>query len=153
MDISTNDCKGCKHKERCSGGEWFSYGEIFYCRKQMIFLIEHLVELGEGNWPANPDGSSYIDPSLRSKSFRNEAYFCKPAGLVACIMGRLDKTGEDGITLMEDIHSGIREYRDLKSVAKRALNYISGYRKRKEGYRSFKSRTKPTNVSFSNKRR
>ncbi len=135
------DCRKCVSKG-CMGKEWYSYADIRWCRFQCIWLITHIVELGEGNWPDNPDGSSYVDPALRSKSFRSEAYFCKPVGLVAEVMSRLGKTGEDGITLMEDIQSGIKEYNNLKTIAKRALDYISGFRRRKEPYSAWKYRQK-----------
>lgn len=135
-----DDCKGCKFA--CKNRDFYTWGEIRFCRTQMMWLITHIAELGEGNWPTNPEGSSYVDPALRSKSFRDEAYFVKPSGMLAEIKKRLSRTGEDGITLMEDIHSGIRRYEDLKSVAKRALNYISGFRQRKESYSAFKYRSK-----------
>jgi len=114
----------------------------------MIWLIEHIVELGEGNWPDNPDGSNYVDLPIGSYRPKSGAYFTKPAEIVAEVMTRLNKTGEDGITLMEDIHSGIRRYEDLKSVAKRALNYISGWRRRKSSYRAWKSKQKGYKSNF-----
>ncbi len=135
------ECKNCKHN--CVRHDWFSYGEIFFCRFQMIWLISNIAELGEGNWPDSPDSSSYVDLPI-SKQFRDEAYFAKPVELVAEIMTRLRKAKQDGQTLMEEIHSGLREYYLLSGVAKTALNYISGWRRRRETYRSWKSRLKPS---------
>lgn len=129
----------CKN---CSGKDWYSYGEIFFCRPQMIFLIEHLGELSEDKWPESLDGSSYVDIPITKKQFRSEAYFCKPREILAAVMMRLGKTGEDGVTLMEDIQGGITEYRELKTVAKRALNYISGLRRRKTSYADWKKTKK-----------
>ena len=134
------DCKKCKFA--CKDRDWYSYGEIRFCRLQMIWLIEHIEELSDGNWPVDPKASSYIDEPMTSKSFVGEAYFARPSGILAEIMARLNRTGEDGVTLMEDIQSGIDRYSELKSVAKRALNYISGWRRRKTSYTDWKSKRK-----------
>ena len=127
-----NDCTQCK--SHCKRRDWFPYGEIRFCRVQMIFLIEHIVELGEGSWPANPDSSSYVDSPIRSRQFNADAYFTKPTEMVAEVMTRLNRT-EDGSCLMEEIHSGLTERYLLSPKARKALNYISGWRRRKESYK------------------
>jgi len=140
------DCYRCKKPKNCVGKEFYSYGEIRFCRTQMFWIIEHIGELGEGEWPN--EGSSYVDLPITSNTFSDEAYFTKPEEIVAEVMGRLGRTGEDGVTLVEDIQSGIRRYEDLKSVAKRALNYISGLRRRKTSYSEWKSHRKGHNIDF-----
>ena len=126
------------------GRDWFSYHEIYFCRTQMMWLILNIVELGKGNWPDNPDGSSYVDPAITSKSFRDEAYFVKASGLAGEVKTRLKKVGKDGQTLKEEISSGLCDYNLLSSVAKSALNYISIYdwRKRKISYIDWKKSKK-----------
>ena len=103
----------------------------------MIFLIEHIVELGEGNWPPSPDSSAYVDLPIRSRQFNDDDYFTKPTEMVAEVMSRLNRT-EDGSVLMEEIHSGLTERYLLSNEAGKALNYISGWRRRKESYKEFK---------------
>ena len=106
----------------------------------MVWLISNIVELGEGNWPANPDGSNYVDLPITSKSFRREAYFAKPIELVAEVMSRLNKTKQDGSTLLEEIYSGLHGYYLLSEGAQKALNFISGWRRRGESYKDWGSR-------------
>ncbi len=130
-----DDCVKCKHN--CIRRDYFSYHEIRFCRTQMIFLIEHILELGEGRWPASPDGSSYVDLPIRSRQFNQEAYFTKPTEMVAEVMSRLNRT-EDGPVLMEEIHSGLCERHLLGKKARKALNYVSGWRRREESFESFK---------------
>ena len=127
-----DDCIQCK--SHCKRKDYFSYGEIRFCRVQMIFLIEHIVELGEGSWPSSPDSSSYVDLPIRSRQFNDDAYFTKPTEILAEIMIRLNRTG-DGSVLMEEIHSGLTERYLLGKEARKALNYISGWRRREESYK------------------
>ena len=143
MTKQLSDCKGCKSAELCGNRDWYSWGMIRFCRVQMIWLIDCLVkgDLDREHWPQG-EGSSYTDVPISKRTVRDEAYFTKPTETIAEIMTRLNRTGEDGVTLMEDIQSGITEYSQLKSVSKRALNYISGNRRRKEPYKDFKSRLK-----------
>ena len=129
-----NDCGKCKF--HCKHMDWFSYGEIRFCRTQMIFLIEHIVELGEGSWPPSPDGSGYVDLPIRSRQFNADAYFTKPTEMVAEVMSRLNRTA-DGSVLMEEIHAGLTERYLLSPEARKALNYSSGWRRRKESYKAF----------------
>ena len=128
-----DDCVKCGHS--CARRDYFSYREIRFCRVQMIFLIEHIVELGEGSWPSSPDSSSYVDLPIRSRQFNDDAYFTKPTEILAEVMIRLNRTGEDGSVLMEEIHSGLTERYLLSSEARKALNYISGWRRREVSYK------------------
>lgn len=138
------DCRKCSKlglSKGCVGKEFYSYSDIRFCRFQMIWLIEHIGELSEDKWPGSPDSSSYVDMPITKKQFRDEAYFVKPRVILADIMIRLDRTGEDGVTLMEEIHSGLHEYSLLSRAARNALNYISinDWRKRKTSYGQWKA--------------
>ena len=130
-----DDCIQCK--SHCKRKDYFSYGEIRFCRVQMIFLIEHIVELGEGSWPSRPYSSSYVDLPIRSRQFNDDAYFTKPTEMVAEVMSRLNRT-VDGSVLMEEIHSGLTERYLLSPEARKALNYISGGRRKTLSYKEFK---------------
>ena len=113
--------------------DWFTPGEIVFSRPQMIFLIEHLDLLKEGNWPPNPNGSSYIDPAVKGR-IKAHAYFEIPAQYYAEVSDRLEATGQDGEVLQDEINSGLIEIDLLSRVARSALNYMSGWRRRKIGY-------------------
>lgn len=109
--------------------EWYAPYEIVFSRPQMVFLIEFLDILRQGEWPPGPS-SSYTDfPSKRTKP---GAYFEKPADIYIEVSRRLETTGKDGITLLEEVQNGLNDYTLLSSVAKQALNYISlwDFRKR-----------------------
>jgi len=95
----------------------------------MIFLIEHIPELSEGNWPNNPEGSSYIDVPINKRTVKSEAYFAKPCEMAGEVYSRLIKTGKDGKILRNQIRAG-DEWPDFEPEAKMALNYISGLERR-----------------------
>jgi len=100
----------------------------------MIFLILNLETLEAGNWPPNPDDSNYIDIPLKSRRHHHEAYFTRPLEMVAEIKVRLETTRDAGEALIDEIQGGITDYGRLSRPAKRALNYISGWRRRRMSF-------------------
>lgn len=113
---------------------YYKLGEIRFTRKQCIFLILHIETLELGNWPVNPLGSGYIDIPLKSKRAKHEAHFTRPVEMAAEIKIRLRTTGDAGEALVDEIHAGITEFEDLSRPAKRAANYVSGWRRRRMSF-------------------
>lgn len=103
----------------------------------------YLKMLGEGSWPPNPQGSSYIDLPFRKRMYK--AYFETPVQFSAEVNSRLDKTKSDGAILYWQIQAGIIDYEDLVPEAKNALNYMSGWRRRSLPYGFFKKRSRYRN--------
>lgn len=115
--------------------DWYSPGEIRYTRDEMIFGIIHLGLLKEGIWPPEHKETGYTG-SHGSRGHR--APFENPSGFAGEINARFKTTGEAGEALVDEIQGGIIDYADLSRPAKRALNYISGWRRRKQTYSQFK---------------
>ena len=101
----------------------------------MWFLILHIDPLRDGEYPPDPQGSSYTGPAVRSQP-RQSAPFEKPAQLAAEVDARLKKCRIEGKLLEEEIKNG-KEWDELTRWSKRALNYVSGYRRRRTGYRQW----------------
>ena len=116
--------------------DWFSPGEIRFQREEMIWLIEHLKELEQGKWPPDPSGS--VAPEGRT-GFKAEGYFVRPVQFASEVKVRLRTTGEAGEALVDEIAEGILDYEGFCGPAKRALNYVSGFRRRKATYGMWKS--------------
>lgn len=119
--------------------DWYAPKDIKFSREQMMWLIRHLGELLDGDWPANPWGSSYTEiPSIKGGS--SEARFVRPCQFAAEVEVRLKLTGLEGKLLMAELNGGWQEvpYEQLGKESRDALNYISGWRRRKQTYREFK---------------
>lgn len=127
------DCRKCQTYQDCAGKDWFHYGEIRFCPYQVIFIIRGTEILRAGNWPANPDGSSYIDPNIKT-GYRSEAYYAKPTGILAEVEYRLKRTGTDGKLLRAEVLAGL----DLSQESKDALMYIKGWRRKRMSYQSWR---------------
>ena len=122
-------CQSCKSYKNCLGKEWFSYSDFRWCVWQVIWVIQHSEVLRAGNWPLSPDGSSYIDPWIKT-GYRSEAYFVKPEEILAEVEWRLKQTGKDGKLLWDEVVGGL----ELRPEAKDALMYVKGFRRKKQSY-------------------
>jgi len=101
----------------------------------MQWGILNLNSLEEGNWPPDHKETGYVG----SQGSRNTKTKFLPAALFfAEITFRLKTTGEAGEALVDEVQSGITDYEGLSGPAKRALNYISGFRRRKQTYSQWK---------------
>lgn len=137
------------YKGHAIEGAWWSPGEITFRHRQMLWLIEHLPELREGQWPANPVGSGYIDLPLvrKGKARSRKAYFEIPTTIVAEVEVRLEKCGIDGLILLAtecwgESEQSLAKYLGIPpwSVRKRAnnaLRYISGWERKNQSYKEF----------------
>lgn len=128
------DCRKCKDYRDCTRNhDWFHYGEIRWCVWQVIWVIENSGTLLAGNWPPNPDGSGYIDPKIKT-GYGSEAYYTKPAGILAEVEYRLRRTGIEGKLLRAEIKAG-ETMDSMEPEARSALMYIKGWRRKRIGYK------------------
>ena len=119
--------------------DWHSPGEIRYTREEMIWGIQWLSFLEVGEWPPDYKETGYTG----SKGGRSTKTKFLPAALFfAEITARLKSTKEAGEALVDEIQSGITDYEGLSRPAKRALNYISGWRRRRQTYSQWKKYNK-----------
>jgi len=126
------DCRECKDYRDCDGKPWFHYGEIRFCPFQILWIIENSETL-RADWPPNPDGSSYIDPNIRT-GYKSEAYFTKPAGILGEVNARLARTGMYGKLLRAEVLAGL----DLSQEARDALMYVKGGRRKRMSFSAWK---------------
>ena len=133
-------CRQCfedhwKWEDCPNKANWHPPSAIFYCSHQMMWGILHLGMLEEGDWPPEHKDTGYIG----SKGSRNTRTKFLPAALFfAEITYRFKATGEAGEALVDEVQGGVTEYKGLSRPAKRALNYISGWRRRKLSYSEWK---------------
>ncbi|MBA7654692.1 hypothetical protein ES703_62575 [subsurface metagenome] len=123
------DCRKCKDYRGCPGKPWFHYGEIRYCPHQVCFIILSEALLSNGSWPANPDGTTSVDPKVRT-GYKSEAYFVKSVGILAEVNYRLKRCGTDGKLLRAEVLAGL----DLSQESKDALMYCKGNRRKSMSY-------------------
>ena len=115
--------------------DWFKPGEIYFTKEQCIFIIVELVIGKIDTWPTNPAGSGYTDAQWSKKSKRRPgAYFETACQIRAEVEVRLRRTNTDGKLLVAEIRAG-ETY--LSEESKSALNYVSGWRRRRMPYLSW----------------
>lgn len=110
--------------------------DCHFGRGNMVFLIENLETLKEGIWPPSPRGTGYTDVSGGS-GYHSSGAFTRPCEFAAECEIRLKATGKDGRWLKKEIDEESSWY-GLTREAKSALNYISGWRRKREGYLEWK---------------
>ena len=115
---------------------WYEPREIIFSREQMMFLIEFLPLLIEGIWPPNPQGSGYTETPNVQHSRSKHAYFETPCQIAAEVEWRLKRTGIEGKLLVSEIRQGLM-LEELQPESRRALNYISGWRRRRLDYKTW----------------
>jgi len=100
----------------------------------MTWGILHLRSLENGDWPSDHKDSGYTG----SKGSRHTKTKFLPAALFFVeITARLKTTGEAGEALVDEVQGGIEDYEGLSRPAQRALNFISGWRRRRMDYKSW----------------
>ena len=119
--------------------DWFSPSEIRFTREEMIWLITWLTLLQEGRWPPEHKETGYTG---HQGSRGHRAPFETPVQFAAEVDTRLKTTGEAGEALVDEIQSGIVDYEGLSRPARRVLNYISGWRRRRQTYSQWKATQK-----------
>lgn len=141
---------------------WYSYGVFRFTREQIIWALQHKISFDNGEWPpcigefitdkydkeqrkwveVIKEASTYTEAPIGKRQIKCEAYFAKPAIIIAEIEERLKTTHEAGEALIDEINAGITDIDSLSRPARRALNYISGWRRRKLSYSLWKAQQK-----------
>lgn len=133
--IQLPPCIICQDYHDCTfgaGKEWYSYADMRWCPFQCIWIIQYRHTLLDGNLP-HSDASTYIDPQIFT-GFRDEAYFTKPEEILAELEARLKTTKRAGETLIEEIDRGLTAIELLSSLARDALMYIKGTRRKRQSF-------------------
>jgi len=129
--------------------EWYSPGKIRFQRDEMIWMTENLPLLEEGIWPREPSESGYTETANVQKSRSHKAPFETAAQYFAEVTARMFPKDENGKIIQPALHAacnvlvwevqhGLNDYELLSPTAKTALNYISGWDRRKMSYSKWK---------------
>lgn len=145
MDIDCRSCGKLKIKYRdCPGKFWYTVGDIRWCDKQVIWLIENFLDLtSDGiilktlDWPNDPDDFSQIDLPSVQRPKKASAYFTKPAEVIAELEVRLKRLGRSGELLLAELRAGMEG--NLTDEAKAAFYYITGVRRKRQSYPQWKA--------------
>lgn len=125
------DCNKCaKLKKQCShpSGNWFSYGDIRFCLPQVLWYLANSEGIGNGEWPKDPEGSSYTDPAIRSKAVRIPSKAAEE--LYAEMECRLNLLPGIERKLLETEVGQEKSLAEFSPYSITCLNFISGFRRR-----------------------
>ena len=131
----SSDCDTCLNICEHPKGTWFSKGEIKYCRFQNLWLLSHSDLLDEGIWPIKESG--YIDTHENVQVTKTPTNGHQITLEVwSELVQRLAKTKSDGETLRSEASAGL-DFNQLSKAARNALNYISGWRQRRQDFKTW----------------
>lgn len=141
---------------------WYSYAVFRWTREQNFWALQNSESFEHGKWPplfVDKDGlfktdkydkeqkrwvevlmqvSSYVEPTIGRWQKKRQAYYEKPRIIILEIKERLETTKEAGEALIDEINTGVVDVDGLSRPARRALNYISGERRRRQTYSEWK---------------
>ena len=119
----------------CSGRDYYTYGDIFYCRQQIYWVREHKVKFQRGVWPDMP--GVVMSEGIRKK--RAEAHFVRACITHADVDSRLKKAKGDGKILDKEIQLGT-PINEMEDEAKWALRWCEGWGKKNGSYSRWKEK-------------
>jgi len=131
--MSYRRCDKCRSWLGCQGYNWYQPYEIEDngCRQQLIWIITNLDGLARGEYPPDPQGSGYVGDN--KPIFRSGGKFHTARDIYDEYNPRLERAGEDGETLIHEVHQGLG-LNELAKAARNALNYCAGYKRKKRRY-------------------
>lgn len=110
---------------------WWNPREIIFSKEQILFLIPYFEER---LYPPEPS-SSYVDIPIGKKQPKSHAPFETPAQIFGELDVRLKRAGIAGKLLVAEVCA---EYMLLSPEAQSALNYISGFKRRRQSFINWK---------------
>lgn len=126
------DCQKCRQWKGCPGRwysytengekveeEWYHFGEIRWCPRQDIWILQSAEIFRDGTWVTKHEESG------ESKQLRPEAYFVKAGIAISELKARLDRTPNRGELLITQVEDG-RTLETLSDGAYEILMYIKG---------------------------
>jgi len=137
-EVECRDCYDFKARryrylKECLGGDYYTYGDIFYCRWQIIWVREHKEKFKCGVWPDMPG----VITSESIKKKQAEAHFVRACITHADVDSRLIKAKGDGKLLDKEIQLGT-PINEMDDEAKSALRWCEGWGKKKGTYAEWK---------------
>lgn len=112
---------------------WWSKGEVTFRKEQVLFLLEYYELLAQNRYPPEPTFGIDIATVQMIRPSWNSAL-----NLKAEIDKRLETTKEAGEALLYEAQNGY----ELSPPANKALEYISGWKRKKIPYSVWKAQRK-----------
>ena len=116
---------------------WISPLRFSFGRDEILWLLEVVLPLPVGEWP--PEPSSGYEGHNKQRSYH------APYEAVCLITGevraRLKLTKIEGKLLVAEVQGG-KCLEELQPESRRALNFVSGFRRRHQSYQSWKKQRK-----------
>ncbi len=143
-----SDCDGCHRPCGFPNSDWYPLGVIRFCRPQMLWLIEC-----DGVYQdSRSSGYTRIDPTIKSQP-RQTAPFEKSSQITAEVEARLAKCGIEGKLLQEEVQNGkqLDDFMRCRDCglpycpSLQVLNYISGWRRRRQSFKDWRHKSRPKN--------
>jgi len=113
---------------------WVSPARFRYIRNEIIWAIEVVLPLEPGQWPPEVRETGYEG---HNKQRSNHAPYEASCLITSEVLSRLERTGGDGETLVWEVQHGLNNYNLLSPRARTAVNYVSGWRRRRLGYQAW----------------
>lgn len=142
------DCRSCKMWKGCLGKwysytengekveeEWYHYGEIRWCPRQILWILSHKDIFKVGKWVPKHEESG------ESRHFSSEAYFVKVGIAISELEARLDKTPNRGELLITQVEDE-RNLETLSDGAREVLMYVKGWRRKAENFNTWRRKRK-----------
>ena len=112
---------------------WTSLSAFRFSRPEILWLIEVVLPLPVGEWP--PEPSTGYEGHNKQRSYH--ANFEASCLITGEVRARLKLTGIEGKLLVAEVQGG-KELEELQPESRRALNFVSGFRRRHQSYQSWK---------------
>jgi len=142
--VAELDCRKCKRWKGCPGKwysytengkkaekEWYHYGEIRWCPRQILWILDHADIFRAGDWVTRHEESG------ESKQLHPEAYFVKAGIAIAEVEARLESTPNQGELLITQVEDG-RTLSNLSPGAYEILMYIKGKGRKSRDFNTWK---------------
>jgi len=123
----------------------YSYREIRFSERQIVWVFRNLIELKLGRWPV--DYTDYTDLPSGKKKGVHEAYFCAPMRIAAEVEMRLERAGSDGLLCVDYFTVGLSQeclakclncsVEEIGKRIDRALRYVRGWNRKERTYEEF----------------
>lgn len=117
--MAEQDCRKCKRWKGCPGQDWYHYGEIRWCPRQILWILQHAETLRAGEWPLQHEESG------ESRQIHSEAYFVKAGIAISELDKRMETVPNKGELLITQAEDG-RTLETLSPGARAILMYVKG---------------------------
>ena len=129
--MAERDCQKCKRWKGCPGKDWYHYGDIRWCPRQIIWILQYAEQFEAGDYPVQYEALG------GSRQIKAEGYFVRPETIIAEVRERLRTTPNQGELLITQVEDG-RVLGNLSPGAYEILMYVKGWRRKDRDFNTWK---------------